>query len=120
MQGLLQRTSLTLFRKALVATPLATYTEEAWRLLPVPAAGPALRLEQLAYFEPETPFFRRRVAYLDRFVQGCDRLQESGKLGGKLICSRYTDGLPLLQPHAIKAFGDTIRAYRDAARAATG
>jgi hypothetical protein len=114
VQGLLQRTSLALFRSSHVGPHLATYAEKAWARLPTPEPGAVLALEQLTFFKPESPFIRRRVAYLDKFVLGCDSVRRSGRLTSKLICSRYTEGLPRLPLDVVDKFGDAMRAYRDA------
>lgn len=120
VQELLQRTSLALFRDVAVEPGLAGYAENAWRRLPVPSAGASLPLGDLTYFEPEVPFFRRRVRYLDQFIAGCDSLKRDGYLSGKLICSRYTEGLPLLPLDVVGRFGSVMKAYRDAAHEAIG
>jgi hypothetical protein len=118
VQQILQRTSIALFRDASVAEPLAPYTERAWRQLLPPTAGPKLSLARLATFEPDEGFVARRVAYLNKFVIGCDSVLSTGQLTAKLICSRYTVGLPLLDTSAVRAFRDAMNAYRDAVEGA--
>lgn len=119
VQQILQRTSIALFRDVAVPSMLAPYTESAWlQLRPPPASGPTLPLTQLAAFQPNDDFFARRIAYLDKFVVGCTSVLSTGRLATKLICSRYTAGLPLLNQLAIGAFSDAMSAYRDAVVAA--
>ena len=71
-------------------------------------------MPELATFEPDEAFFARRVAYLDKFVIGCETVRMTGQLSSKLVCSRYTAGLPRLDPSAVRAFGAAMSAYRDA------
>jgi hypothetical protein len=117
VQELLQRTSLALFRHSPVEPPIASYAEAAWLRLPVPEPGEVLPLGQLAMFDPEPAFFRRRLAYMDKFVAGCESLRLSGTLPQKLICTRYTTGLPALPAEVVAQFGDTLHCYSDAVRA---
>ena len=116
VQGLLQRTSLALFRHVPVKPEMRVYAERAWARLPAAPDGPVLPLPGLAFFEPEPAFFKRRVAYLDRFVSGCDEVQLSGKLAKKLICTRYTEGLPLLSAEAVATLRHELGVYSEAAR----
>jgi len=117
VQELLQRTSIKLFRDVAVPPPLKVYTESAWQKLPLPSAGATLPLDRLAIFEPDDKFFGRRIAYLDKFIAGCASVLRTGALTSKLICSRYTVGLPL-ETLAISKFHDAIANYRDATLAA--
>ncbi|WP_428342372.1 hypothetical protein [Mycobacterium sp.] len=98
---------------------LKPYTEGAWsRLQPPPVIGRILPLDQLALFQPDDSFFGRRIAYLDKFVAGCTSVLSTGRLATKLICSRYTVGLPLLDPLAVSAFREAMSDYREAVVAA--
>lgn len=117
-QELLQRTSMEVFRNVAVPSPLDVYTESAWEKLPPPPAGPALPRSQLAFFEPDDSFFARRIAYLTKVMAGCASVLDTGALRSKVICSRYTAGLPLLEPAAVKEFHEAITTYRTAVTAA--
>lgn len=113
VQELLQRTSIELFRNVTVPPALEVFTEGSWRKLPPPPSpGPVLPLNRLAFFEPDDKFFARRIVYLDKVVAGCESVLGTGALNSKLICSRYTAGLPLLEREAVSEFRDAIAAYR--------
>ena len=68
----------------------------------------------VAEFQPDLVFFRRRVAYLTKVVLGCETVIASGMTGRKLLCTRYTKGLPTLAREDILSFGQEMRTYRDA------
>lgn len=114
VQALLQRTSIARFRNEPVPPALRKHTEGACRQLFSPGPGPTLPAGELASFDPDVRFFRRRIAYLDKFITGCESILETGILSGKLICSRYTAGLPDLGPTAVREFRDSMSNYRDA------
>lgn len=114
VQEILQRTSIETFRHTPLLPSLKTFSESAWGKLPLPPAGPALRSEQLAFFEPDDKFFDRRIAYLDKVIAGCASVLSTGTLSSKLICSRYTAGLPLLESESVRSFHDAIASYRTA------
>ncbi|WP_418345524.1 hypothetical protein [Rhodococcus pyridinivorans] len=114
VQAILQRTSIKTFRDVSLSPSLKTFAERAWGKLPLPSAGPALPVHQLAFFEPDDKFFDRRIAYLDKVIAGCASVLHTGTLSSKLICSRYTVGLPLLEPSSARTFHDAIASYRTA------
>lgn len=113
VQRVLQRTSLLLYRGAGLPS-LRKYTDHAKNLLVPPPDGLALDLTRLAMFSADASFKARRVAYLDKFIAGADSVVRTGVLPGKLISSRYTAGLPLLERSAVALFRDTLSEYRDA------
>ena len=117
VQAVLQRTSIALFGSVRVLKPLSKYAENAWRKLPDPHLGMTLQIQQLSKFDPPQAFFVRRLRYLDKFVQGCDDVLNNRPVRGKLICSRYTEGLPTLEHDEIRRFRDTLDTYRNACSA---
>ena len=114
VQRTLQRTSIALFRKVQVPSQLRPYAEYGWSRLHKPPPGYVLPTEQLAMFNPHEKFFRNRVNYLNKIVAGTDAVLTRGSLPAKLICSRYTEGLPRLDTAAISQFGSAMKTYRDA------
>lgn len=119
VQALLQRTSLELFRHQPIRPEVASFAGRAWEQLDPPCAGAALPIDQLVFFEPHADFFRRRIAYLSKFVDGCDAVLAGAGLSKKLICTRYTVGLPALRAEAVASFRDQLASYRDAVMLAT-
>lgn len=118
VQAILKRTSIAFFRDLEVPEPLSAYTEEAWSKLPPPDPGIALATEGLQKFEPVPAFFSRRLAYLDNFVNGCDEVLAGRPLSKKLICTRYTQGLPELHDYETETFRNAMDDYRRACSAA--
>lgn len=116
VQELLQRTSLAIFRDAPVEPEMRVYSERAWARLPSPPPGPSLSPDGLAFFNPEPAFFKRRVDSVDKVVSGCDEIQRTGRLARKVICSRYTEGLPSLPIDVVTAFARDLNAYSEASR----
>ena len=118
VQTFLQRTSIALFGDLEVPEPLSAYAEEAWSKLPSPDPGIALATGGLQEFEPVPAFFSRRLAYLDNFVKGCDEVLADRPLAKKLICTRYTQGLPQLHRDETRKFRNAMDDYRRACSAA--
>jgi hypothetical protein len=118
IQSVLQQTSLALFGEIQVRKPLEEYAKSAWQKLPSPPAARALSVDRLAMFDPLRSFYVRRLRYLEKFVRGCDEVLNGHPISEKLICSRYTDGLPTLEHEAIRQFRDTIDGYRTACSSA--
>lgn len=117
VQELLQRTSYRRFSSVEVDRAVASYAEYCWSQLPAPRPGRTLNSEDMPEFVPGGAFFRRRIAYLDKFVTGCDDVLARGALAKKLICTRYTVGLPAVDADAVALFAAQMRTYRDAAEA---
>jgi hypothetical protein len=114
VQRMLQRVSCQRFLEAPVAPALRGVAGYAWGLLPSPVPGPAVASETLPEFDPDEAFFRRRLAYLDKFIAGAGHVIAHGTTGQKLICSRYTEGLPALPSATVERFRDQMCGYRDA------
>lgn len=115
VQLILQRTSIALFRARECAPSIRSYSDYAWGRLPSPPPeGRALDLAGLALFEVDDAFVNRRVTYLNSFISGADEVLRTGRLSRKLISTRYTQGLPLLEPAAIADFRDALASYRNA------
>lgn len=114
-QALLQHASKERFRGAMVDPHVRVYADYCWSQLPMPPPGPALDTSGPAEFQPDKAFFDRRIASLTKVVGGCDHVLAHGTTGKKLICTRYTEGLPKLSVDALAAFASEMRQYRDAA-----
>ena len=119
-RALLQHTSQLLFRGR-GEGPTSSYTDYVWaKLAPrsaEPEAGPSLDLERLAFFSADRAFVNRRLAYIDTFIDGADRVLAGRPLVRKIICTRYTIGMPQLEPAALTEFRTALGDYRAAVRA---
>lgn len=114
IQGILQRTSIALFLDIEVPRPLSEYASTSWAKLPKPGPGPTLETGRVQMFEPVPAFFKRRLAYLDNFVSGCDQVLGGRPLAKKLVCTRYTEGLPGLDRDNVLQFRNAIDEYKRA------
>lgn len=111
VQQVLQRTSRRLFDEE--HPQILQHAAYAWSQLPAPPSGKELDVGLLARFNADRAFVNRRLRYTDRFIAGADEVVRTGKLGRKLISSRYTAALPGLQTAAVAQFRDTLVEYRD-------
>ncbi len=120
VQALLQATSRAIFCGH-EGISTAAYTDYAWNRLiphgvPVPVE-PRLDVDNLAFFEINSAFVERRLVYLDKFVAGADTVLAGRPLSTKLVSSRYTAGLPLLDPESVQKFRAMLHDYAHAVRA---
>jgi hypothetical protein len=117
VQQLLQHISIRMFSREAVAQPLAAYADVAWAKLPAPPRSipdELVRPDGLACFEPSAQFFRRRLSYNRRLTTGVAAIAEGRRPDKKIICSRYTTGLPELPMATLSEFSSLLRAYDDA------
>jgi hypothetical protein len=107
---------VSLFRRAPVDASVAPFAESSWqRLEPLPP--PAEDQSALPVFSPDESFFNRRLKSIDQFVEGCEQVLAGEPLARKIICSRYTNGLPDLDPVQIRSFSQSLDGYAMALRA---
>jgi hypothetical protein len=119
VQELLQRTSQSLFRGHESAA-ISGYTDYVWRRLvpsnPTTASDSELDLTALAMFSVDRSFIERRLAYIDKFITAADEVLSGKPLSRKIICTRYTVGMPRLDGSAVSEFRVALDCYRTAVR----
>lgn len=119
-QTLLKLLSRKMFEAIPVAAELGPYIEKAWSMLP---SGPPtvpdgyLSPQGLPTFTASLHYLSRRLNYNRRVADGVAALLEGRSSQRKIICSRYTTGLPLLGPGVLSELVVDLRRY-DAAVAA--
>jgi hypothetical protein len=116
-QRLLQTMSYQIFRATVVSPSVKPYVDKAWEKLPAPTHQPRVEvstMERLAVFAPSTSFLRRRLEYNRRLTRSVSAVRSSGHADQKIICSRYTSGLPELAPDVLREFELKLRRYDDA------
>lgn len=118
VQAVLQGTSRERYLGVPVAEPVKSYADYGWQRLPAPRDDVRLDPHEVPEFSADAGFFRRRLRYLDDFVAGCDRVLAGQSLEKRLICSRYTVGLPALAAEPVTAFREQIAGYAGAVRTA--
>jgi hypothetical protein len=117
IQRILKRTSLALFRNVVPTTAMLPYVMHAWSRLNEPTQGRALPLNRLNRFDAGDAFIYRRLRYLDKFAAAAESVLSTGGVPPYTVSRRYTAGLPLLEHHAIEAFGRAMTRYAAAVRA---
>lgn len=117
-QGLLQRVSRNLFDTAATAPEHRERVADCWARLPEPSVNAAVSTTELAVFLPSPAFYARRLKSIRSIASGCDQILEGRPLQAKIVCSRYTDRLPRVDPDALARFSSALRAYADDTEAA--
>ena len=109
VQIALQAMAWQIYRSAPVAAHLADVVEEAWALIPEPdAIGP---LPNLNWFEATDRFFKTRRARLSSVVDGLERLNTGKLLDTKIVTTRYTEGLPTVDPESRVQLGQFLKRF---------
>jgi hypothetical protein len=116
IQRILKRTSIAIYRDVTPTTATSRYTKHAWSRLSEPEPGRTLPLSQLCHFDADDAFVSRRLKYLDKFAGAAESVLNIGEVPSYTVSSRYTAGLPLLERHAVEAFGRAMTDYATAAR----
>ncbi|WP_369370317.1 hypothetical protein AB1046_16170 [Promicromonospora sp. Populi] len=111
IQRILKRTSLALYRDVIPTTATSPYIEYAWSRLNEPELGRTLPLDRLSHFDVDDAFVNRRLKYLDKFAGAAEFVLDRGDAPSYTVSSRYTAGLPLLERHALEAFGRAMTDY---------
>ena len=104
VQRTLQAMSVALYRYLPVDPMFRGIVDDAWALLPAPDA-PITPLDpaEMNWFEPTEAFLRTRQARVDTVVKALDRLADGHALDFKVVASRYTAGLPSIDPDALRS-----------------
>jgi hypothetical protein len=114
VQHYLQRISLDIYRRCPVNAGHRGLIDKIWQLLPTPSKAGEERLpgiETLNYFHPTEAFFIRRQSMILR-VAGA---MASGVPTGKVVSTRYTEGIPGVATGARQELASFLRDYAAAA-----
>jgi hypothetical protein len=113
-QTLLKRLSRSIFESVPLSGTLSAYAEAAWSLLPRPTDSVPdqfLSTDGLPTFTAPSRYLSRRLAYNMRVAEGVVALLEGRPLRRKVICSRYTMGLPDLGPEVLLELANDLQSY---------
>lgn len=114
VQETLQVMSWTIYRDVDVESRYAELTERAWSLLPLPARLiRPLDAGRLNWFEPTERFYATRAARLACVVNALRDLEAGVPLRKKVITTRYTSGLPSLDPYVRRQLLERLSALAD-------
>jgi hypothetical protein len=117
VQNFTQALSIKIFKDHPVHPHLAGTAKRAWRRLPVPPGIPEQGLPDLVdlnFFEPTPAWWSRRIAAIKQVADALDQRVQGKKVSGKVIATRYAEGLQTLpQPVAAKLRRELLKYLRD-------
>ena len=118
-QVLLKATTLRMFTAEEPARAVAQYIRNNWRHLALAEAASVIpdgwtSPTDLATFTPTVDYARRRLKYNRKLTAGVAAAASGEPLARRIICSRYTVGLPLLAAPALQQLAQTLSRYDDA------
>lgn len=96
VQQTLQAVSRGIYSSAQVDSSLHPMVAGAWSLLPEPAVTLEVDLRKLNWFVTTDRFFATRKARLSSVIEALHTLAAGELLARKVIATRYTEGLPLV------------------------
>lgn len=102
--------SWALYREQPVDDHLEEVVEEAWALLPAPDQSDEHDFERWNYFVPTPGSFDTRDKRIHTVRDAVDALLAGDQPNGKVISTRYTEELPLLNHAPLEALkGQMVR-----------
>lgn len=117
VQAYLQALSMHIYRGVQVHPELRDKVEESWSLLPEPVGIPEEGLparDDLAYFSPKESFYRRNLVDLGRVVAALTAASENRALPGRVVATRYGDGLTRVAQRTLIGLRDELSRYLEA------
>ena len=101
VQRTLQEMAWARYRNCNVDAHVCDAAEEAWALLPPPTQAGTHDMETWNYFIPTDGFVKRRQARVHSVLTAVQTVLSGAQLPKKVISTRYTEGLPLVDPAAL-------------------
>ena len=102
----LQALSAKIYKHLTVPPAISPIVDRAWDMVAVPSGIPEQGLpntEELSYFEPTTDFYAKRHKKIQDVADAFQQLADSGTIAGKVVTTRYGDGLPSLSEEVVHA-----------------
>jgi hypothetical protein len=112
-QRFLQAVSYMLYRDMRFPAEMQGIVDEAWRRLPKPEI-PEWGLpgvEDLSLFQHEASFVRRRVTTIGSVVEGLRAAATREPIDGRIVSSRYTEGIRHLPRDVARNLADQLDRY---------
>lgn len=113
-QAYLQALAVKIYRNVDVAEGIRPAVERAWSKLPLPSGIPDTGLpdsRDLAYFDGSEAYAARRLGVVRTVAAAIDDVAAGRGIRSKVISSRYTSGLPRLQPHNLIELRGVLRQF---------
>jgi hypothetical protein len=121
VQTYLQAISVKIYRTLPVVEPLKPIVEQAWNRLPVPSGIPEQGLPDAAslnFFEPEAGWFERRINTVKQVADGLALVVPGQVPEKEILSTRYTSGLPSVDPAKVQVLRQALTEYLGAVEAA--
>lgn len=112
----LQSLSLKIYRNQDVSKELNNYVEEAWKMLKRPEIPEKNlpEIKELSFFQPTNRFFNNRKNNLLKVCQAFESLKNEEPINGRVITTRYKEGLPALEKGIFESRFEEFNAYYQA------
>jgi hypothetical protein len=110
----LQALSTKIYREVSVSPNLQPLIEQAWSRLSIPQIIPVQGLpkeNELSFFDDSPSFRQNRINDIESVAIAIQKVINHQPLDKKVVSSRYTKGLGLLNPEALKPLGNTLMEY---------
>lgn len=120
-QTYVQAISQKLYRNVEVHETVRPFVDDCWALLPEVAEFPEQAIpsvRDLNFFEVPMTFFTKRLEAIKTASQGLRCVEEGRPVEGKVLHTRYTEGLPQVAPSAAKKLRLHLDKYSVAVEAA--
>ena len=119
-QRFIQALALKIFRNVPLSSSLKPFAERAWHQLPDPRVDDALlpAIGDLNYFTCDDKFLDKQALRTEVVLRAISAINTGGELGGKVISTRFGDGLPGVDPRALNHISADLTAYHAAVEAA--
>ncbi len=114
VQTYLQAISVKVYRHVDVAPALQHVVNDAWSLLPEPTGIPEQGLpttEELNFLEVTDAFVARRLASARSVANALDGIDKGDPPDWKVISTRYTDGLTLMDAQSLSSLREWLSKY---------
>ena len=122
VQAYLQAISVKIYRALPLAEPLKPIVEQAWNRIPIPTGIPEQGLPDVAglnFFEPEASWFERRIKTIRQVADGLALVIPGQAPEVEIFSTRYTAGLPSVDPAKIQVLRRALTEYVRAVEVAT-
>jgi hypothetical protein len=116
----LQALSTKIYREVSVSPNLQPFVEKAWSRLSIPQIIPLQGLpkeDELSFFDDSPSFRQNKFNDIESVAIAIQKMINHQPLNNKVVSSRYTKGLGLLNPEALEPLGTTLMEYINAVRA---
>ena len=116
-QRFVQAISLKIYRNLVIDNELNYFVEKCWSLLPTDhgiADELIPDLTQINYFGIPSDFIDKKLRNIITVSDGLELVSQGRELPGKILHTRYTEGLPQVDPDAAQSLSSELAKYANA------